>query len=305
VDPGDDSTWYDLNVHAWHNSGQTNIVQMDAYLWYDGGGVETIPAPFESGGWENQRIHLRWTRATGFSLIFPPWETTFSAARSGWSDDGDGKNVSLAWSFSPHQQVRAAAGMPGFVEAAGDRYGAGGPEAQSTTSALNSLYSWNICVVVTDSGGATASAYDEFGIFRYTYIGSSGLPGGGNVIGSGPPSTTIALAPSGADVMYSSNCPYQLTVETTNLLGQHHGGMVRADDMWLQGGMAGSAYFSGPGAPIYLYGSVAPTYQNPYPVDRVTYLTWQGGSPLTLYCDIPSVAEDYYKGTLTYSLLHG
>ncbi|MFH0815939.1 MAG: hypothetical protein V1934_03880 [Methanobacteriota archaeon] len=308
VDPGDDSTWYDLEVRTWHNSGKGNIVSADVYMWYDWGAGENIPAPFDNGGWENTRIHLRWTRGTPDSwiLIYPfPGndETTIDNAACSRVDDGASDNVTLRFRFSPHQQVRFAPG--GFSEGPGVRYGAGNPEDQSDPLALNDLDSWNIQADVYDVGGAQASAYDEFGFYKYTYLGTSGLPGGGNVIGSGPPNTVATLSPT-AEVVYSSNCPYQLAVSSTDLIGQNFAGTIAATRIGVMGGqIGGTVYLTGAGVPMYLWGNAVPTYQAPNNWYRTTTISSPGGWQVTWYCDIPGVVEDYYRGTITYSIWHG
>ncbi len=315
VDPGDDSTMYDLTVRAWHNSGKENLISADVYMWYDWGGEGFPAAPFDSMGTENSRIHLRWTR--GMSDTFQRIinyggsnEAALDVANSVRVDDPGSDNITLTFRFVPHQQIRSASGQGGlafpFFEPPGDMYGTGASEQQSNPAALNAINSWNIRVDVVDTGSAVASAYDEFGVYKYTYLGTSGLPGGGNVIGSGPPNTVATLSPT-ADVTYSANCPYQLTVSGTDLTGQLYGGTITADLLGVTGGqIGGTQYFTGVGAPIYLWGDDAPmTYQQPLDMYTTTTTSSPGGWQVTFYCDIPGVAEDYYRGTLTYSLLHG
>jgi hypothetical protein len=318
VDPGDYSTWYDFEVRAWHNSGQTYIQQVDVYAWYDGGAVETEPTPFDGvADTGNLRMHFRWTRGTPdtWAKIFPGVtdETVLWDASCTHVDEPDLRNVTLRFRFSPGPQVRAAAGP--FTEPSfpgNQRYdpGANGPNPgdQSTINALNNLNSWNVHVVVADTGTGVGNAYDEFGFFRYTYIGTSGLPGGGAIRGAGAPNTQASLSPVN-DVTYYANCPYQLVTSVTDLIGQNLGQPISATAISILGGQISSqTYFTGAGVPLYLYGSSPATY-----VASRGSLRWTTtsmavvgiGGPMWWYCDIPGVPEDYYKGTITYSIWHG
>ena len=312
VDPGTSTTSYDLVVRAWHGAGQAAIGQIDVVLWWDGGS-EIQPAPFVTPGFENQRMMFQWLRGSPdtWQQLYPtaaPYdETSLIIGACTHIDEPDLFNVTVRFRFSPHQQVRFADGLAGnFMETAGTRYGGGAPEGQSTPSALDRLNSWNIHVTTWDTSANQASAYDEFGFYRYTYIGTSGLPGGGNVVGSGPPNSMVTLLPFSQNINYSANCPYQLTVSTTDLTGMNHGGNIPSNRTATTGGQINvGTYFTGPGIPQYYFGSAAPAYLNPRNSQRTTTTVTAGGNVVSFYCDIPSVVEDYYKGTLTYSVVHG
>jgi len=318
VDPGDYSTWYDFTVRAYDNAGQTNILQVDVYAWYDGGpgGSENKPVPFDGvADTENSRMHFHWNRyaAPTWSKMIPSGATDESviweAGCSSW-DEPDLKNVTLRFRICAGPQMRAADGP--FNNIAGSRYGGGVSGGQSDDTfpyaPLNALDTWNLHVVVTDSGGIEANAYDEFGIYRFTYIGTSGLPGGGAIRGAGAPNTQATLTPAN-DVTYNSNCPYQLTTSVTNLVGQNLGQTIPATLICITGGQISSqTWFTGAGVPQYLYGSSPATYVDPRGSLRFTTTSNAVGGigePMWWYCDIPGVQEDYYKGTITYSILHG
>ena len=220
----------------------------------------------------------------------------------------EGRLVCSVMPSVARQQVRFADGTPGFVESAGDRYGIG-IEGQSTSAALDALDSWNICVTVTDVGGGSVSAYDEFGFFRYTYIGSAGLPGGGSIYGSGPPNTVVILQPNNQDVTFSSNCPYQVRVSVTDLWNAPHTQVIAASTLQVYGGtMSGWEGFSVAGDYIWLIGTEPLGYQAPQ--YSLTYTTTSSAdfNPdpqlFQMACTIPTVPEDRYFGVLTFSVVH-
>jgi hypothetical protein len=314
VDSGSGDVQYDLEIKAWHNAGQESITQVDVAMWYDGGVAETQPAPFTDAGYENTRIFMRWLRSGDqFELLYPSTgETALDVANCGSADWGDMKNVTVAFRFSPKQQVRFAAGdgsvMP-FGEAAGDRYGTGASEQQSNPSALNALGSWNIHVTVWDVGVAQANAYDEFGLFRYTYIGSGGLPGGGSIYGSGPPNSYINLQPNNEDVTFSANCPYQVRASVTDLWNAPHTQAIAASTLQIYGGtMPGWEGFSAAGDYIWLIGTEPLGFQSPQ--ESLTYTTTSSADfnadpqYFQMACTIPTVPEDRYFGTITFSVVH-
>ena len=319
VDPGTNMVQYDLVVRAWNVLGQANIQVVDAYAYYDFGAAETEPVPFDLAGYENTRMHFRWTRGglPAFEMIYPgaasDYETTFITGSCTAVDDVDGFNVTLRFRFSPHQQIRHANGwepfapLP-FVEPAGSRYGGNAIEGQSAFSALNALDTWNVHIGVTDNGGNTAHAYDEFGTFMYTYVGTAGLPGGGSVYGSGPPSTSIMLSPSDQDVTCCSNTLYKMHVTVTDLVGVSTLVVIPKTALSIEGGYQHPAVaFDAIGTPIYIIGTSG-VWAQPQDEMRTTttstsdwnldvdYVIW--------YCSIPAVPEDRYLGTAVYSVVH-
>jgi len=315
VDSGNGDIEYDLVVKAWSNAGQANIVQVDAFLWYDGGSNETFPwwgaSGFTSPGYENIRMNFRWLRGGNvFSMQYPgSGETTFNVSGCSAVDSGDLKNVTVTFRFCPRQQVRFADG-PFGPEGPGNRYSFA-PEGQ-TVAALNNLDSWNIRATVWDIGASQSSGYDEFGTYRYTYIGGAGLPGGGSMYGAGPPNSWVFLSPNDEDVTFSSNCAYQLQVKVTDLLGVAIGNTIPATALGVMGGTLGAyEQFPATNAPVALIGTIAPnpvTYQPPQETGTTTTTSSAdfdlGIEPVMMRCWINTVAEDRYLGVLTYSVVH-
>jgi hypothetical protein len=319
VDPGTGSVEYDLVARVWHNTGNASVRQVEAYLWRDNGTSEAQPGAFDTPGFGNLRMHFVWWRDNNTFFQYyptgPQRETTLDIPGCNWTLDVDGRNVTVRFRFSPHQQVRwANSSGDGWAEPAGTRYDGAvpgwSPEDQSDVAALDDFGSWNIHVEARDVGGAIADAWDEFGLFKYTYIGSSGLPGGGNVYGSGPPNTARWLNPVG-NVTFCANVDYQLAINCTDLIGQNLGQTIFVTDVSVRGGdLVAQTNFTAPGVPVFLFGSALPSYHVPLNDSRVTTTSSADGDPGTpesvfYRCWIPSVPEDYYKGTLTYSVTHG
>jgi hypothetical protein len=320
VDPGTSSVQYDLEARVWHNTGQASIRQVEAFLWRDNGTSEAQPGAFDAGGFGNLRMHFVWWRDNNTFFQYyptgPQRETTLDVVNSNWTIEGDGRNITVRFTFSPHQQVRwANSSGDGWAELPGTRFDGRLPpgwnaEDQSTVAALDDFGSWNIHVEARDVGNAIADAFDEFGLFKYTYIGSSGLPGGGNVYGSGPPNTARWLSPA-ENVTFCANVDYRLSINCTDLIGQNLGQTIFVTDVSVRGGdLVAQTNFTAPGVPVFLFGSALPAYHAPLNYSRVTTTSSADGNPGTwepvVYrCWIPSVPEDYYKGTLTYSVTHG
>ncbi|MFH0815936.1 MAG: hypothetical protein V1934_03865 [Methanobacteriota archaeon] len=194
----------------------------------------------------------------------------------------------------------------------GDTSGGWNPEDQSDNSGFAPLdedLTWDIKVQIEDDSPVTnyARAYDEFGFFKYTYLGNAGIVNGGSVYGSGAPNTNdVALSPSNVNITFRANCPYRLGVQ---LMGDLNGLAVPAntidgDAVSIQGGDAARTYFAAGGSTIYLIGPAL--NQDPLGSGRFTttstYDSDPDWDPVFWWCDIPGVPEDQYSDSLTYSL---
>ncbi|MEW5936406.1 MAG: hypothetical protein AB1665_01115 [Candidatus Thermoplasmatota archaeon] len=324
VDPGDSSNWYTLTVQGYYNGsagGAAAIDQVDVYMWFDNGGTGVDG----SGGVgvlgdENLGIHLRWTSAGAFSIVYPTTGETLLYGAGGTARRGiaggmpTNDNYSFNFTFMPRQQVRNASGDGGWSAGSGAapgryRLAADGIEDQTSPgTVLNDAWSWDIKADVWDLGTANASAYDEFGIYKFVELKGSGLPGA--VSGSGAPLQTITLSPTG-DVNFSANCRYDLTVNVTDLTGQNLGGTIGANALRIQGGEIGAPIaFGGAGISQWLLGASGPG-NGEGPRDNRTWTTTTNGAgdglgvgiPVTWSCVIPAVAEDQYTGTVTYAVV--
>jgi hypothetical protein len=319
VDIGDGGTTYTLEVGVYDSLGVARMTEIEVWMWFDAGatGVDlptSLGAGFDAAGTENTRMHFRITRAgPTITQIFPaPGPTAETNFVNGWWSDINATAATVTLDFQPHQQVRWAPGpfTPGFP--GNPRYDPDmdGPEPgeQSTVSALNDGLTWDIKARVADDATTTnyASAYDEFGIYRYTYLGVAGIPNGGAVYGSGAPGTNnVVMSVSGANVTYSANCPYGLSVQLmSDLNGISYAGMITAAAISIQGGaIAVPTVFLATGSTQTLIGPA----QAPLNAGRTTTTSsWDGNAatwePVRWWVDIPGVLEDQYVSQVTWAI---
>jgi len=269
-----------------------------------------VTPSFDTAGHENTRMHFTITSGNVVNQLYPPMgpgeETSFVGGL--WSYINT-TSARVRMSFSPHQQVRYAPGNPGFVQAAGDRYGGGVPGGQSTVSALDSSNSWDIKVRVSDDAPTTnyASAFDEFGFYKYTYLSAANIPNGGAVYGSGAPGTNnVVMTQSGSDVTFCANCPYALSVTlASDLFGVAvPTNWIAASQISVRGGeVAAETFFVFGGSPITLIGGP----QAPLNSWReTTTSSWDGNplsnEPIIWECNIPPVPEDSYVSTILWAI---
>jgi hypothetical protein len=320
----DNSDYYTLRADGYYNIGASAIDRVDVYMWRDDGVTEIIPAGFDTAGFENTRIHLEWVSGAGFAMIYPGVveETSIAIASctamvgiaGGLATDNDWR---FDFAFTPHEQVRYAPGDGTWSAGTGTAPGYyNGPSLeQQSSAALDDLNSWNIQVDIEDTGAATTSAYDEFGIYMFTSLQTTGTPGDGFVSGAGAPGSTITLSPVD-DVVYSVNCPYDLRVWTTDLVNPTATFTIFAPSLGIRGGEIGAAVpFIGAGEVNAQYllgavGSALPTdREQPLASLRTTSTTsgagdgTGGGLQVTWSCAIPGgLPEDMFIGTTTYSL---
>jgi len=319
VDIGDGGTVYTLEVGVYDSLGVGHMTDVEVWMWYDQGNTSVdfttnVTPAFDTPGWENTRMHFRITRAgPTITQIYPAQgpadETRFG---NGWWSDINATFSRVTFDFSPHQQVRWAAGpfTPGFPGNARYDPDFDGPETQeqSTPSALNDDLTWDIKATVADDATVAnhASAYDEYGFYRYTYLGTSGIPNGGAVYGSGAPGTSnVVMSVSGANVTYSANCPYGLTIQLMgNLNGVAYAGTIPATAISLQGGGIGAPTAFGAGGSTQQL--IGPLHAPLNSYRTTTTSSWDGNSatwePVRWWVNIPSVLEDQYVNQVTWAI---
>jgi len=210
-----------------------------------------------------------------------------------------------------------SAGQEGGNPTPDNRYSVSGtwaPEDQSTINALNDPYTWDMHVRVVDStGNAEANAYDEFGIYMFTDLGTWSIPGDLSAAGA-PGTNNVSLGMMGSptfDLTYSSNCEYRIRVYMDDdLRSVSTSDIIPATDISVQGGTLGTqTYFGGFGVgnAIYLVGDTSPTYIQPESTGTTTTTTQANagaGAPLQWVVDIPVVAEASYSASAVYEILH-
>ena len=264
VDIGDSSTVYTLAAEVYDPLGVGRMTEVEAWLWFDTGAMGLdlpglMGASFDNPGGENVRMHFTIDTTNTVTQLYPPPAVDEETSQmTGTWNVINATSAFVRINFSPHQQVRWAAGNPGFVQAAGVRYGGMVPEGQSTVTALDSSNSWDIKVNVTDDAPTPneASAFDEFGFNKHTYLGASGLPNGGAVYGSGAPGTNdVVMGISGQNVTFSANCLYALSVQLMgDLDGVSGPDTIFGTAISVQGGVAGESAFGVGGGVVTLLG---------------------------------------------------
>jgi hypothetical protein len=315
VDIGDSLTRYTLETRIYDNLGVARMTTLEAWLWFDDAGVNfdlptAMGATFDNVGGENKRMHFSITSAGVATQLYPA--TGAGEETSLISGSWTPIDATSAWvriTFSPHQQVRYAPGAPGFVEAAGGRYGGGVSQGQSTINALNAINTWDLKVTVGDDAPTRnyASAYDEFGFYKYTYLSTSGIPNGGAVYGSGAPNTAnVVMTPSGSNVVFAANCLYGLSVQLmTDLIGVAvPANIISASQVRLQGGaIAVPTLFLATGSTQTLIGPAQAPLNS---LRTTTTSSWDGNAvtlePVRWWVDIPLVPEDSYVSQLLWSI---
>jgi len=272
---------------------------------------------FDEAAFANQR--MRFSANNGGpapTLEFPlTGETTLSA--STWQESGVYAWVNVT--FSPHEQVRwadSSAGVWNQGPATAGRYdglapfGVWNAEDQSDNlgyAPLDEDHTWDIKVQIQDDSAVTnyASAYDEFGFYKYTYLGSESIVNGGSIYGSGAPNTNdVVLSPSNVDVTFKANCPYRLGVALNGDLTGSAAPTIDGDTISIQGGDLARNAFAVGGNTQYLIG--AGSLHDPLGAGRFTttssYDDNADSDAVFWWCNIPLVPEDQYVSTITWVL---
>ncbi len=313
--------FYYVEVDAYYGDAVSglswsDINTVDVYAWYDNGATlldnydNTEPV-----GKENVQFHFQYAYNSGV----PTWQIVYPSGgevqffSSACSDTAvTAYNHVLRFAFAPQQQVHnGSAGIEGTNVAPDNRYNTTGSwvaQDQSSVNALNDPYTWDMHVYVEDStGSAFVSAYDEFGIYKFTDLGTWSIPG--DLSASAAPNTAgVQMTVGGSatfDLTYRSNCEYQIRVYMDNdLLSGTTADVIPASHLTVFGGnMTKALCFAGSGSAnaIYIVGNV--TAVAPYPTGTSTTTT-QAGNALQWTVDIPVVAEASYTANAVYEILH-
>ncbi len=319
VDAGVGTTYYTLSVCFWNSLGIDHVEECDVWMWYDMGLINADrPGAFDDAALANQRMRFSATNGgPAPALDFPlTGETTLTV--STWEE-----SLTYAWvnlTFVPHEQVRWADSVAGAWNqgAATDRrydglapFGVWNAEDQSDNSGyapLDEMNTWDIKVQIQDDATVTnyAQAYDEFGFFKYTYLGSENIANGGSVYGSGAPNVpNVALAPSNVDVTFCANCPYSLGVTLHSVLdGVATADFIPSENIALQGGDLDATAFGAAPSTQYLIGG-GPLQESLGSGTTTTTSSYDGNADsdaVFWWCDIPAVAEDQYVAQITWAI---
>ncbi len=313
--------FYYVEVDAYYGDAVSglswaDIDTVDVYAWYDGGnlGASSVYGA-EVAGNENLQFHFQYDNSTGtpaWSIQYPvSGEVQFFPSVCSEQYVNDFERI-LQFAFAPQQQVHnGSAGQEGANTAPDNRYSATGTwvaESQSTINALNDPYTWDMHVRVVDTtGSAFADAYDEFGIYKFTDLGTWSIPG--DLSASAAPSTTGVILQQGSnptfDLTYRSNCEYQIRVYMDdNLRSGTTTDIIYATALTVFGGnMSKALYFQGIGVTnaIYIVGNVTAVAPES---SGTSTTTSQVGAPLQWTVDIPAVDEASYTANAVYEILH-
>ncbi|MBI5001456.1 MAG: hypothetical protein HZB92_08050 [Euryarchaeota archaeon] len=321
VDVGTYTTWYKVEAELYYLQGQANFTTIDLWGWRDNGSLYgDVPAilgsGFDNAGYENVRFHYTYTvLGNVWSQVYPNHAGEMESQM--WFGNCfynvlNSTSTRITFCFYPLKQFRTASGPTIWSEPAGTRYASGVLNGQENVSALNDPFTWNLKMTANTNDGTNNSAYDEFGVYKYTYIGAADVPA--TISGSGPPGGTVYLAPE-QNVTFISNCNYTFKVYMDGLLrGVNDANRTMpASALGVMGGdlqnwsVPGTqAHFNGTGSAnaLYLFGANA-TYRLPEFTGPSTSTGIGSVGTVRWRCIIPmATPEDRYTTTVTFLLEH-
>ncbi len=229
------------------------------------------------------------------------WE---SSATYGWDEVNEQDIWTIEFVFAPGAQTRFAPGDNGQFHGP-----LGGDHDKD--SALNTPNTWDFHIRGNDVGEGEDNMWGEFGIFRFTSLTLSGLPG--SYHGVGAPGQEIELTAGETVLRYSANCEHLLHVYVETDLKGTLGQNIPASSLEVQGGFRERVAITaaGYGNSVYLLGDSTPSYIPPRNMydHSLTSIDTSNEEP-TSYQDIrwwitiPSVPEDTYSANIVYVLEH-
>ncbi len=321
---GSNDRRYTLEVLVTHET-QDYLESVDVYAWFDDGdtGVNSdypeVDVEFRTRAFNFRAEYDHVGKVTSFSQVFP----TVANDPEGYGDQqevvlletdssatyefvGDRDEWTLEFVFALGPQVRWAAGQDGnFL---GPEYSPVKDEALATPN------TWDLHIHAQDEGGGHNDMWGEFGIFRFTSLTISGLPG--TYEGMGAPGQKIELTPvTSSIVKYSANCDHNLYVYVQDdLQGEATEDIIQASDLSVAGGFIGETDIGGPGEshPVYLLGSgdpasyVPPRNMYDYSLTSVSTVDEEPTThpEIRWWVEIPAVSEDIYSSNIVYVLQH-
>ena len=276
---------YRFIVNISSDVGWENITYINVSAWYDQGNDNTLYNQTLGG---TLNLFLMYENLTGTPTWRMLWPTggevtgfnhTERVVFDSWGSPRFTECHNLTFSFVPGYQFRYAPGDGSW---------------NTSRNATNDAESWNFQVSASNEEGYTSWIHDEFGIYSYTEIVSTGWP----VIYGYPGQN--ATAETNITMVTRSNGNYSLSVNVENLTHRTHptANMSRTL-IWIRGGdLDTSRNFTGPADLLYLYGSAI-----------AYHIARQNGTSLTTSdieykCNIPlGQTAGEYEAPISYHLM--
>ncbi|MDG6220590.1 MAG: LamG domain-containing protein [Candidatus Thermoplasmatota archaeon] len=308
---------YYFYIRANYSQGWSDNIELNITAWHDGGDESsTYDNAVADRSKANTQFHMRYASgpmgAEGiWQMLYPVTEEVHITAYQedrvfipGLSAEEDHRWLRVDFYLGP--QVRnASSGGVWSVSADND----------DSLQSFNDLHSWNVEAKISDNAYATASSswYDEFGVYRYLSISSSGTPAGGGA----PGASGVSLQP-GTNISHSSNTAFYVNVSLTDLWDTGFANKIGARNISVWNMNATSAFnstittptnFLGHEIPLYVWYNQTQTYMAPADYGNSTVGdtgTADGTTWLAWYIDIPSATpEGTYTGTIRYVIYFG
>ena len=284
----DNSSEYRFVVNISSDQGWDDIDFINITAWHDNGSEATTYNQTTGG---NINLYFQYENTTGTasaSMMWPDDEVTNGTWNETYVDDptgspGNTEAYNLTFTFIPGYQFRYAPG----------------DGAWDTSDGINDIWSWNFNITVDDASGyhsydnpITGETVNEFGVYSYSEIVTAGWPSLTGSPGSNATGTNISI-------QTRSNGNFSLSVDVDQINHTTHPSANMSNQtVWVQGGdLDTSTNFTGT-APIFYYGSAAPTYH--ISDNSNTSLTT---SDLEYKCSIPlAQLPGDYTATIRYHL---
>lgn len=272
-----------INISSDQGWGDIEFINITA--WYDDGNESTTYNNSGNLG-GNLNLFLQYENTTGtgnnavYRMLWPDDEATKGTLTEIVSTDPSGSPgntdcYNITFPFTPGYQFRYA------------------PDPTNSVPGYNDLKSWNFNITVADTSNNTDSEINEFGIYAYSEVVSTGMPS----IIQGAPGDNATTAGS-VSVTARSNGNYSLSVDVATLVHTvNPAWTIQNTTLWTRGADVSSwTNFDG-NNPIYLYGN-ATNY-----LDAMDNNSSKTANDIDYRCEIPLVQQaGDYNATISYVL---
>jgi len=234
----DGTSDYSFSLMIRDLTGINDVTSLDLWAWYDEGsdaGFPTYNSHNNSYMGNNLNLHLAWAMGMG------PIER--------WGNQ-NGECQLIGFTRTPLSATTARFEFdirPMYQW----RWAKGPTNAWNIGPGFNDDFTWNFNATAYDTTGTPSidNAANEFGVYRFMDVDTTAYGGGNNPTGAGAPGQTVKLTSTLVD--YSSNCPYKMGVNITDLVGPS---TIPASNVFTMGGDLNNSNFTGVGGNQYYYG---------------------------------------------------